>query len=76
MLCALDENSSNCAPLQKRGKAVSSKILILSDHGNNHAGSSRRLEIRTFLKKAGYRITKSIVNPKDVVSPRPGSSPG
>jgi len=48
------------------------EILILSDHGNNHAGVGQRVEIRTFLKNAGYRITNSIVYPKDVVLPTVG----
>ena len=72
MLCALDEKLQQLRARYKAREGRELEILILSDHGNNHAGAGRRLEIRTFLKKAGYRITKSIVNPKDVVLPTTG----
>lgn len=48
------------------------QILILSDHGHNHAGSFKRVEVRALLEKAGYRITESIQQPKDVVLPTTG----
>src|SRR5262249_6255469 len=46
--------------------------LILSDHGNNHAGRSHRVRINSFLREAGYRIGQSIVHPWDVVLPTVG----
>lgn len=48
------------------------QILILSDHGHNHAGAGRRVKVRAFLEKAGYRIAESIVNSNDVVLPTAG----
>jgi hypothetical protein len=72
MLCALDEKLQNLRALYQAREGHELEILILSDHGNNHAGVGRRVEIRAFLKKAGYRITNSIVNPKDVVLPTTG----
>jgi hypothetical protein len=72
MLCALDEKLQKLRTLYKSREGRELEILILSDHGNNHAGVAQRIEIRTFLEKAGYRITKSIVNPKDVVLPTAG----
>ena len=72
MLCALDEKLQELRAIYKAREGRDLEILILSDHGNNHAGVGQRVEIRTFLKKAGYRITNSIVNPKDVVLPTAG----
>jgi len=72
MLCALDAKLQELRALYKAREGHELEILILSDHGNNHAGVGQRIEIRTFLKKAGYQITNSIVNPKDVVLPTTG----
>ena len=72
MLCALDEKLQELRAIYKAREGRDLEILILSDHGNNHAGAGKRVEIRTFLKNAGYRITNSIVNPKDVVLPTVG----
>lgn len=72
MLCMLD---TQLQKMRARFKALEGRdlqIVILSDHGHNHAGPGRRVEVESFLKKAGYRITKSIVNPKDVVLPTTG----
>ena len=72
MLCALDGKLNE---LRARYKAIEGRdleILILSDHGNNHAGPGKRIQVRSFLKKAGYRITKSLGNPKDIVLPTTG----
>jgi hypothetical protein len=48
------------------------QILILSDHGHNHAGSVERVQVESLLEKAGYHITESIEHPKDVVLPTTG----
>jgi hypothetical protein len=72
MLCMLDEQLQG---LRARYKALAGRdlqIVILSDHGHNHAGPGRRVEVEAFLKKAGYRVSESIVNPKDVVLPTAG----
>ena len=72
MLCALDEKLQELRALYKAREGHDLEILILSDHGNNHAGVGRRVEIQSFLENAGYRITNSIVYPKDVVLPTTG----
>ncbi|MGO8927266.1 MAG: alkaline phosphatase family protein [Limisphaerales bacterium] len=72
MLCMLDEKLQELRARYKAQEGRELEILILSDHGNNHAGPAKRVEIRTFLKKAGYRITNSILGPKDVVLPTVG----
>ena len=72
MLCALDEKLQKLRALYKAREGHDLEILILSDHGNNHAGVGQRVEVRAFLKNAGYRITNSIVSPKDVVLPTTG----
>ncbi len=72
LLCRLDRQLQElCADYKKReGRDL--EIVILSDHGNNHAGRGKRVEIRAFLENAGYRITKSLKNEKDVVLPTTG----
>jgi hypothetical protein len=72
MLCALDEKLQKLRALYRAQEGHELEILILSDHGNNHAGVGQRVEIRTFLKNAGYRITNSIVYPKDIILPTVG----
>ena len=72
MLCALDEKLQELRVRYKALEGRDLEILILSDHGNNHAGVGQRIEIQTFLNKAGYRITQYIQNPKDVVLPMAG----
>ena len=72
MLCMLDKQLQELRARYKALEGRDLQIVILSDHGHNHAGPGRRVEVETFLKKAGYRISESIVNPKDVVLPTAG----
>ena len=72
MLCMLDGQLQEMRARYKAQEGRDLQILILSDHGHNHAGPGTRVEVRAFLEKAGYRIAKSIVNPKDVVLPTAG----
>ena len=72
MLCLLDEKLQELRVRYQALEGRELEILMLSDHGNNHAGAGWRVEIRDFLKKAGYRITRSIQDPKDVVLPTVG----
>ena len=72
MLCALDEKLQELRAHYKAREGRDLEILILSDHGNNHAGAGKRVEVRNFLKRSGYRITKSLLDPKDVVLPTTG----
>jgi hypothetical protein len=72
MLSALDEKLEELRARYKAREGRDLEILIISDHGNNHAGQGKRLPIRSFLKSAGYRITKSLVDARDVVLPTAG----
>jgi Type I phosphodiesterase / nucleotide pyrophosphatase len=72
MLCTVDEKLQELRAIYRAREGRELEILIISDHGNNHAGPAKRVEIRKFLKQAGYRVTKSILNPKDVVLPTAG----
>jgi hypothetical protein len=45
------------------------EIVILSDHGHNHAGRGIRVDDQAFLEHAGYHVTSSINGPRDVVLP-------
>jgi len=72
MLCALDQKLQELRARYKTREGRELEILILSDHGNNHAGAGKRVAIRSFLTKAGYRITKSMRDPKDIVLPTAG----
>ena len=72
MLCRLDRQLQELRADYKKREGRDLEIVILSDHGNNHAGRGKRVEIRAFLKKAGYRISKSLEDPKDVVLPTTG----
>jgi len=72
MLCTLDETLQELRAHYRAREGRDLEILILSDHGNNHAGAGQRVEVRSFLRKAGYRITKSIQKPKDIVLPTVG----
>jgi hypothetical protein len=72
MLCGLDGQLQEMRARYKAREGRDLQILILSDHGHNHAGSVRRIQVGAFLKKAGYRINESIENPKDVVLPTTG----
>jgi hypothetical protein len=72
LLCALDEKLEALRARYRAQEGRELEILILSDHGNNKAGPAKRVEVRSFLKKAGYRITKSIQDPRDIVLPTCG----
>ena len=72
MLCTLDERIRDLRTIYRAREGRELEILIMSDHGNNHAGRGRCVKIMKFLRRAGYRATKSIVYPKDVVLPTAG----
>jgi hypothetical protein len=72
MLCALDEKVEDLRARYRAHEGKELEVLILSDHGNNHAGPAKRVPVRAFLKNAGYQITKSIRSPRDVVLPTAG----
>lgn len=72
MLCSLDEELQRLCASYRAREGRELEILILSDHGNNQAGPGKRVEIRSFLERAGYRLTHSISGPRDVVLPTVG----
>jgi len=72
MLFTLDERLQEMRARYRKQEGCDLQILILSDHGHNHADTFKRVEIGTFLEKAGYQITDSINHPKDVVLPTTG----
>jgi hypothetical protein len=72
VLCALDQRLQALRAAYRTREGRELEILILSDHGNNHAGRGQRVQIQSFLKKAGYRIGQSIAHPRDVVLPTVG----
>jgi hypothetical protein len=72
MLWALDEKLQELRATYRAREGKDLEILILSDHGNNHAGGGRRIAVKSFLRRHGYRVTKSPVGPKDVVLPTAG----
>jgi hypothetical protein len=71
-LCTVDEKLKELRASYRASEGRELEVLIISDHGNNHAGSGHRVEVRAFLKKAGYRPSRSIMGPKDVVLPTCG----
>ncbi len=72
LLCKLDRQLQNLRARYRAREGRELQILILSDHGHNHAGRGQRVKVRDFLKKAGCRISETLVNPKDVVLPTVG----
>jgi Type I phosphodiesterase / nucleotide pyrophosphatase len=72
MLCELDRQLQDLRGDYRRETGRDLEIVILSDHGNNHAGRGKRVEIRSYLEKEGYRISKSLKKPNDVVLPTCG----
>jgi hypothetical protein len=72
LLCQLDEQLQYLRARYKAQEGCDLQILILSDHGHNHAGPGQRVKIQAFLENAGYDVTQSIVNSNDVVVPVAG----
>ncbi len=72
LLCQLDSQLQKLRARYQAEEGHDLQIVILSDHGHNHAGPGKRVEIRACLEAAGYRVAKSIRSPKDVVLPTAG----
>lgn len=69
LLCELDQRLQQLRAQYKAREGHDLEIVILSDHGHNHAGRGIRVEDSAFLKKAGYHVANTIKGPKDVVLP-------
>ena len=72
MLCRLDRALQDLRALYREREGRELQIVILSDHGHNHAGRGRRLPLRSFLEHAGYHDAESIRSPRDVILPDGG----
>lgn len=72
MLCELDKRLQELRDIYRSREGKELEILILSDHGNNRGGGGKRIPIKKFLKKHGYRVAKSLADPKDIVLPTAG----
>jgi hypothetical protein len=72
MLCRLDRELQALRARYRAREGRELQIVILSDHGHNHAGRGQRVEVRSFLEQAGYRVAQSIDSLKDVVLPDGG----
>ena len=51
MLCRLDEQLQDLRARYQAQEGRDLQILILSDHGHNHAGSVKRVEVRVLSGK-------------------------
>lgn len=69
LLCELDQRLQKMRAEYKTRTGRDLEIVILSDHGHNHAGRGIRVEDRAFLEHAGYRVASTIKGLKDVVLP-------
>jgi hypothetical protein len=69
LLCELDQRLQMLRATYRTREGRDLEIVMLSDHGHNHAGRGRRVQDRAFLEHAGYRVTQTITGPKDVVLP-------
>lgn len=69
LLCGLDRELQQLRARYQAREGHDLEIVILSDHGHNHAGRGIRVQDAAFLKQAGYRVAQSITGPKDVVLP-------
>ena len=72
MLCTLDKELGKLRAVYRAREGRELEVLLISDHGNNHAGPGKLVPVRAFLKKAGYQITQSLAHPGDVVLPTAG----
>jgi hypothetical protein len=72
MLSMLDKDLQEMRARYRAQEGHDLQIVILSDHGHNHAGRGERVQVRSYLENAGYHITRTIGGPKDVVLPTSG----
>jgi hypothetical protein len=72
LLMALDQKLQELRARYQAAEGHDLQILIISDHGHNHAGRGERVQIIPFLKKNGYQVARSIQHSNDVVLPTSG----
>jgi hypothetical protein len=69
LLCELDRNLQHLRTQYQARAGRDLEIVILSDHGHNHAGRGIRAQEGAFLEQSGYHVVKSVAGPRDVVLP-------
>jgi hypothetical protein len=69
LLCWLDQRLQAMRAQYRSRVGRDLPIVILSDHGHNHAGRGIRAREKAFLERAGYRVATTIASPRDVVLP-------
>jgi hypothetical protein len=72
LLCDLDRKLQKLRAEYRAETGHDLEILILSDHGHNHAGRGKRVEVEAFLENHGYRVAKTIESARDVILPTVG----
>ncbi|HEY1789699.1 MAG TPA: hypothetical protein VGJ73_16245 [Verrucomicrobiae bacterium] len=72
LLCTMDQKLQDLRARYKAAEGHDLQILIISDHGHNHAGRGERVQIIPFLEKNGYSVARSIQHSNDVVLPTSG----
>ena len=72
LLCTMDQKLQELRARYRAAEGRDLQILIVSDHGHNHAGRGERVQICPFLQQAGYRVAQSIQHSNDVVLPTSG----
>ena len=69
LLCVFDQKLQKLRAKYKAAEGHDLEIVILSDHGHNHAGRGIRVRDDEYLEQAGYHVTETISGPKDVILP-------
>lgn len=72
LMTALDRKIEEIRDEYRKREGRELELVIMSDHGNNHAGAGKRVEVTRFLERAGFNVGKSINGPNDVVLPTAG----
>ncbi|HTR41213.1 MAG TPA: alkaline phosphatase family protein [Pseudomonadales bacterium] len=72
MLSMLDKDLQKMRARYRAQTGRDLQIVLLSDHGHNHAGRGERVQVVAYLESAGYNITRTIDGTKDVVLPTAG----
>jgi hypothetical protein len=72
LLCYMDQKLRDLSARYKAEEGHDLQIVIMSDHGHNHAGRGERVQVIAFLEKNGYQVTQSIQHSNDVILPTSG----
>lgn len=72
VLCDLDQKLQKLRREYRAATGHDLEIVMLSDHGHNHAGRGKRVKVEQFVEKLGYHLAQTIGSPKDVILPTVG----